>query len=104
MGLPLSFHQGIVRGSLVSSGVPTLVLDIISTGGASGSPVIDSAGALVGLIQRVVFPSEIGVEGRTFVGSMEDLFAGMHSYGASELTESTSSRAQPAAGSSPFAS
>lgn len=52
LGNPLSLNQGTVTQLGQRDGVPGIHLDLLDAGGASGGPILDAAGQVVGLVQR----------------------------------------------------
>jgi hypothetical protein len=72
LGEGLSLNQGHVVEATRSGGVPELVLDLLSAGGASGGPILDRNGHVVGLAQRAIvstYASSIfSLDLATFIG------------------------------------
>jgi S1-C subfamily serine protease len=60
LGNPLSLNQGSDEGLISYRGVPTLEFDLLSAGGASGGPILNSAGDVIGLVQRAETSLHVG--------------------------------------------
>jgi hypothetical protein len=60
LGNPLSLHQGRMLGTARVHGVPTIFVWVAAAEGASGSPLLDPKGEVVGILQRGFVQDDAG--------------------------------------------
>jgi hypothetical protein len=60
LGNPLSLSQGQLRGKPIVGGVPELAIWMLSAEGASGSPILNRFGDVVGILQQGITRSDAG--------------------------------------------
>jgi hypothetical protein len=60
LGNPLSLHQGRMLRTERVNGVPTIIVWVASAEGASGSPLLDAKGDVVGILQRGFVQDDAG--------------------------------------------